>query len=1406
MPDPTEGNGGGTTVKTIRLNVVSPKLASLDGIATTLQSLREISMELVAANTLAGRLQRTLAASGFVNISKGASRAAGEISRVAASAGDLKRAMSEVQQLSKGWTSQSRMFSNWDLAKAGDYLNQRREMIQTGRKIVETSNLKEGVTSVQVTDKPGDFYAEANKLAKQYEAVQSRRTRDISTQAERDDRAQELRKARADSQRLAAEAKSAKTLDDQREKLWAWQSKQEEIRRMRNRDTTEKEVGGYEAGRLKRAEAIHRSQAESVERVSAERAEARRQRIQKDADRKYLERRDAYQSELLDLERKHRVAQKSIPKAKSSSRLLGVNQDHIALDQKLISDIEGVNKRYHMAAKERVAAENAMWKARARIAGRDADLGGGARGGGGIWGGHGRWLERGMAGWTPTGMLRNALTAGGWMTAVGGFFAVTRTISYSVKRMAELELQTARLQQVFRGVGGTANELTDDVIKLAAAEGRGTQEAMQSAIAWSRLGLSRRQAAEATRVSLMAANVAEMTADEATQHLAATMAAYNLQVSELESALGMLNQTSNTYRVTNKDLLTGISRVSGVAQQAGLSLAELQGIIAASVQQTGQTGPNIANALKTVLVRMNRKDVKEFLGERFNMASTGSAEDLKKIWAIYSKANSETQRDIQLKIGAATQASRFRSIMESYPEAMRAAIMSMRNLSSAEKENLLVTNTLIAAKNRFVSSWDRVSNQPTVLGRPMAGALNIGSGVMNAVANTFGTMPNQKTRYFNPDKANLLGVAGALFGFGGMRQLLSLTPSLNKGYTENMMRNLGYSDKPTTATDKFQSAMQDIYNDKYASAAEEKRADWMKTLSANWGDLRPEKRGEVLKSLKDIMSESSIARLGSATDEEARGIFSEESARAQAEHLRLRQSAIEKINAKAEDIKKNEKDDANRQSRLNELYDKRNGLLEETVDESIDWEQHQERIVPFIERAKALLSDIKELTGSLGLTKAASEILTLQQQIGALKEMVHTPGVDDSVKVKFNEERSEMEAKLAYLQSMQGKLYSKSAERRDIVSAMSQTQIKTSGVGVTEGERLLSQRDWIEAQLGRYEGAGSSMGEDDYVRALALQNALKNTELEISKRLLENDQERKQLLLETNKEFQKTLATAGPGDILRKIATKALMGKDGGMNAGAFFAMSPEARGDIMQMMGGSRMAELNAERRALQGNALGVGGLKRAWEQAGDRSTELAQGYTRASSLPAQNAWQEYQKALNSGDRVETEAAWKKYQAERSGQPTQITSGTKPSRAWEDTNSEEASWRRNWGDLRKKFGGGSFYDQSMLDEAGKEVDTALEGIRKRRDALVSSGRDREPIYATYNPSNTATSVAADAAAKSVTTLGVNAAACGNAIVDMTRLMINLTSVLSGVRVPDMANSQAPSARTPAQGTALRRT
>ena len=107
-------------------------------------------------------------------------------------------------------------------------------------------------------------------------------------------------------------------------------------------------------------------------------------------------------------------------------------------------------------------------------------------------------------------MLANLTKVTGWASAVMVLYKSIELARYSFERFLEIGQQTARLEMVFKGVGGSAKELTGDMMRLASANGRTTDEAMESATEWARLGLNRKEENEAVRVSMTAANVAQM--------------------------------------------------------------------------------------------------------------------------------------------------------------------------------------------------------------------------------------------------------------------------------------------------------------------------------------------------------------------------------------------------------------------------------------------------------------------------------------------------------------------------------------------------------------------------------------------------------------------------------------------------------------------------------------------------------------------------------------------------------------------------------------------------------------------------------------------------------------------------------------------------------------------------------
>lgn len=325
--------------------------------------------------------------------------------------------------------------------------------------------------------------------------------------------------------------------------------------------------------------------------------------------------------------------------------------------------------------------------------------------------------------------FRNTVTVTAWAASVGALYGTLGLLRRQLAAFSEIDLGIARLAAVFRGASGEVVGLADDVLRLAAIEGRSSQEALDSAIRWSRVGYTRAEVAQATRVSLQAANVAEITAEEATERLMGVTAAYNLRARDLDDTLAMLNETSNTWNVSNADLLNGLTRTASVARLAKVPLAELIGIIGAAVGTTGQSGANIGNAIKSVITRLSSPELQGRLRDSFQfelMLGEGdiapASTILRDLFLAYQQFNGEQRQSLLYFVAGRTQASRMAAVLNSYVQSQVLAINAQLNLNSAEEENLRIRESLHNQLRGLVTEFERFTAMQTTLG-PMGTSL-----------------------------------------------------------------------------------------------------------------------------------------------------------------------------------------------------------------------------------------------------------------------------------------------------------------------------------------------------------------------------------------------------------------------------------------------------------------------------------------------------------------------------------------------------------------------------------------------------------------------------------------------------------------------------------------------------------
>jgi|GEM_PF-4715271 len=308
-------------------------------------------------------------------------------------------------------------------------------------------------------------------------------------------------------------------------------------------------------------------------------------------------------------------------------------------------------------------------------------------------------------------LLKNAATFVRWSLAMQAVMAPLRALQAGIASMIEVDRQFATLRAVFRGTDTEVQKLKEDTLELAIAQGQSSKTAMDAAIRWSRFGLTRIQVLQQVETALVGANVAEMSAADTSERLAAIYSAWNLELSETASLLDSLNAISNRYNATNKGMLNGIVAGGAVAKQAGLELQEYAALLSVG-ESAGFTGKEIGTTTKFVFQRIRRPEKIKKLNEELGIDLTKPSGEiknmsviLKELADIYPTLN-KFQQNMLLNITAGgRQAGRFATLLEGQREAQIRSAEAGLDTSSALRENEKILESMEAKINSLKSAW-----------------------------------------------------------------------------------------------------------------------------------------------------------------------------------------------------------------------------------------------------------------------------------------------------------------------------------------------------------------------------------------------------------------------------------------------------------------------------------------------------------------------------------------------------------------------------------------------------------------------------------------------------------------------------------------------------------------------------
>jgi len=207
--------------------------------------------------------------------------------------------------------------------------------------------------------------------------------------------------------------------------------------------------------------------------------------------------------------------------------------------------------------------------------------------------------------------------------AFGASTAVLGGVIRSFKELASVTIDVEKnLIDINRVFGLTTSQLqkfSSDLFQVSKQTASSFNDASKAALEFSRQGLAAEETLQRTKDALTLARVAGISYANAVDALTSTVNGFQKSGVTTTQILNKLIAVEQDFAVGAGDLSEALARTGQAAQEAGVSLDQLNALVTVAQERTARGGAVIGNALKTIFTRLQRTDTLDQL-EAFNIA------------------------------------------------------------------------------------------------------------------------------------------------------------------------------------------------------------------------------------------------------------------------------------------------------------------------------------------------------------------------------------------------------------------------------------------------------------------------------------------------------------------------------------------------------------------------------------------------------------------------------------------------------------------------------------------------------------------------------------------------------------------------------------------------------------------
>jgi len=311
-----------------------------------------------------------------------------------------------------------------------------------------------------------------------------------------------------------------------------------------------------------------------------------------------------------------------------------------------------------------------------------------------------------------------------WQVAIMSVYGVIRKVGEVIQDWKDLELTLARISITTGAVGTQLQNYFRQVADIAVEFGmpiKQTLAGMDLALrATASLGTGAKKTATAIQLLRDASILANLTGMQYGQSMDILVGALRQTGLSLDQGIKLLDKwvaVSKTAAVSVADLSQGFAIMADAAEAAGLTVDQMNGLVAALSEKVTLSSTEIGNAIRSLMSTLyNQASITAL--QKYGVAVKDTAGEARNFWDIMTQLSSMRVAGVLddsawLNIaraagGGARRYAQFLALLDSIPTAMRVANVSTNAQGDAVDANAKIVETLTNTWDKFTESQKKL--------------------------------------------------------------------------------------------------------------------------------------------------------------------------------------------------------------------------------------------------------------------------------------------------------------------------------------------------------------------------------------------------------------------------------------------------------------------------------------------------------------------------------------------------------------------------------------------------------------------------------------------------------------------------------------------------------------------------